>query len=218
MNLANYLLIDASSPTAVVVAQLDAGGCRWRAFEEEQSAALEGIFSAAERVCPGFKPSGFLFCEGPGSILGIRIAAVAIRGSNALANPRPILAFQSLHLAAILIVRAFPQERDFFVIAESRMNAWNVLEIESGKPKEPFRELKTPELTSIASKKVFVLPQRRPLPPPIACIPINPASLLRHDPAVFAENPTLLHTCEFPDAINTASASGYAKWTPERHR
>lgn len=219
MNFASYLLIDASSPSSVVVAQLDATGKTWARFEEEPAAALEGIFTASERACPRFNPAGFLFCEGPGSILGIRIAAAAIRGKNALGNSVPVLAFQSLHLSTALIARAFPSEKNFAVLAESRMNAWNLLIVENGVPEDAFQELKTADLTTRRLEKVFLLPQRRPFPPPIATIPVNPADLLKSDPAVFAETPNLLHDCgNFPDAVNTATTSGYVKWSPERHR
>jgi tRNA threonylcarbamoyladenosine biosynthesis protein TsaB len=219
MNLAHYLLIDASSPNTVVVAQLDASGRRWAQFTEEPSAALEGIFSASEKVCPQFSPAGFLFCEGPGSILGIRIAAAAIRGRNALGEAVPVLAFQSLRLVAALIASAFPQEKNFAILAESRMNAWNFLQVENGISAEDFRELKTPELEQIPQQKIFLLPQRRPTPPPFPTTPVNPAELLKADPAIFAKMPELIHDCgNTPDAANTSAASGYAKWTPERHR
>lgn len=216
---AHYLLIDASSPNSVIIAQLDASGRHWARFSEEPSAALEGIFSASEQLCPQFSPNGFLFCEGPGSILGIRIAAAAIRGRNALGNAVPVLAFQSLRLIAALITRAFPQEKHFAVLAESRMNAWNILEVENGIPADKFLELKTPELEALPPQKIFLLPQRRPFPPPVPTVSVNPAEMLKADPAIFAELPELLHDCgNTPDAVNTSAVSGYAKWTPERHR
>lgn len=219
MNLASYLLLDASSPNAVIAARLDKTGRVWADFSEEPAAALESIFSATEKVCPQFDPAGFLFCEGPGSILGIRIAAAVIRGKNALGKPLPVLAFQSLRLTATLLLRAFPQTKNFVVLAESRMNAWNLLAVENGVPAAQFREVKTPELPTCAQGKVFLLPQRRAIPPPVETTPVNPAELLKNDPQVFAENPELLHECgNLPDAINTASASGYVKWSPERHR
>lgn len=219
MNLASYLLIDASSPNSVIVARLDESGRVWADFSEEPEAALESIFTATEKVCPQFNPAGFLFCEGPGSILGIRIAAAAVRGKNALGTPVPVFAFQSLHLIAALISRAFPQEKNFTVIAESRMNAWNILRVESGIPETQFREVKTPELGTLVRTKAFLLPRRRPVPPPVETTPVSPAELLKADPKIFSELPELLHECgNTPDAVNTASASGYVKWTPERHR
>lgn len=229
MNLENFLLLDASSPLSVVAGTLGADGRAWKSFSEEKSAALEGVFSAIENV-GGNAPdaaSGFLFCEGPGSILGIRIAAAAIRARLALARAAgapalPVLAFRSLPLAAALISHAFPRERDFAVVAESRMNCWNIFEVKNGVPAADFREAKTAELQrpDALPEKVFLLPAKRALPPALARAERrDPAELLKNDPAVFAETPALLHDCgNAPDAVNTSSADAYAKWTPTRHR
>lgn len=228
MNPENFLLIDASSPISVCAGILGENAHTWIRFSEEKSAALEGVFSATQKICDADVPadvSGFLFCEGPGSILGIRIAAAAIRARLALncarrATARPVFAYQSLHLAAHLILRAFPQEKNFVVIAESRMNAWNILRVENGVPAENFSEIKTAETPVLATEKIFVLPHRRTLPTPLEnAAPCPVFEMLKNDPAVFADVPELLHDCgNAPDAINTSDVNSYARWTPERHR
>ncbi len=225
MNPENFLLIDASSPISVCAGILGENARTWLRFSEEKSAALEGVFSATQKICEAAVP-GFLFCEGPGSILGIRIAAAFIRARLALncaapsSSARPVFAYQSLHLAAHLILRAFPQEKNFVVIAESRMNAWNMLRVENGVPVEKFSEIKTSETTILAGEKIFILPHRRALPPPLAvAAPCDVFEMLKNDPAVFVDVPELLHDCgNVPDAVNTSDVNSYARWTPERHR
>ncbi|MCR5183350.1 MAG: hypothetical protein K6B46_01440 [Opitutales bacterium] len=219
-DLGDFVLLDASCPQGVAAGTLDATGRAWKCFEIDRRPALEGLFAAVASAAPGFGGNGFLFCEGPGSILGIRIAAMAIRAAAVL-RERPVLAFQSLSLAARLILRAGLNaggNAPFAVVAESRMNCWNVLAAdENGVPAEHFLELKTEELSALP-EQVFVLPQRRAVFP-LAGTPIDPLELLRADPAVFADCPELLRDCgALPDAINTASAATYAKWTPGRHR
>ena len=227
VNLGNFLLTDASSPLSVVAGTLDGSGRAWRAFAEEKSAALEGVFDATEKIRgTADEPRGFLFCEGPGSILGIRIAAAAIRARLALdaakgVPARPVLAFRSLHLAAHLLLRAFPQEKDFTVAAESRMNALNLLRVRGGVPADDFEEAKTSETEKFSDGKFFVLPHRRALPVALAAnaAPCSVGALLREDPAVFADVPALLRDVgNAPDAVNSAGADAYARWTPERHR
>lgn len=227
VNLRNFLLTDASSPLSVVAGTLDGSGRAWRAFAEEKSAALEGVFDATEKVRGNAEePRGFLFCEGPGSILGIRIAAAAIRARLALdaakgVPARPVLAFRSLHLAAHLLLRAFPQEKNFTVAAESRMNALNLLRVREGVPEDDFEEAKTSETEKFSAGKFFVLPHRRALPAALAAnaAPCSVGALLREDPAVFADVPALLRDVgNAPDAVNAAGADAYARWTPERHR
>ncbi|MBQ8444879.1 MAG: hypothetical protein IJX22_00635 [Opitutales bacterium] len=229
MNPENFLLIDASSPISVCAGILGENARTWLRFSEEKSAALEGVFSATQKICEAGVPagvSGFLFCEGPGSILGIRIAAASIRARLALdcsapdSSARPVFAYQSLHLAAHLILRAFPQEKNFVVIAESRMNAWNMLRVENGVPAEKFSEIKTSETTMLAGEKIFILPHRRTLPSSLAdAAPCAIFEMLKNDPAVFADVPALLHDCgNAPDAVNTSDVNSYARWMPERHR
>lgn len=223
VNFENFLLIDASSPLSVVAGVLGEDACSWKNFTEEKSAALEGVFSATEHF--EVSPTGFLFCEGPGSILGIRIAAAAIRARLALdratgKSPCPVFAFGSLNLASALLLRAFPQEKDFAVIAESRMNCWNVLRVENGVPAPHFQEVKTAELDACLPEKKYLLPAKRKLP---TCLEnagqCSVAELLKSDPAVFAETPSLLRDCgETPDAVNTSDINSYARWTPSRHR
>lgn len=229
----NFLLLDASSPRGVIAGRFDASGRAWAAFAEEKSAALEGVFAALAKLdaCGlGGAFSGFLFCEGPGSILGIRIAAAAIRARLAADSGVPAnsgvpavrcLAFQSLSLAAALILRAFPRERDFTVAAESRLNSCNVLRVSGGVPEAHFREIPAAEAERLpAAEKIFVLPSRRALPGALAARaePIFPAELLARDAAVFADVPALLRDCgNAPDAVNTAAASSYVHWTPTRH-
>lgn len=226
MNFENYLLLDASSPLSVTAGTLGEIGREWRAFAEVKAAALEGVFSATEQVGGNEETiSGFLFCEGPGSILGIRVAAASVRARLALDSARgvpvrPVLAFRSLNLVAHLLVRAFPRERDFVVAAESRMNAWNILRVREGVPASDFEEIRTENADAFSSEKIFILPCRRALPNAFAAAqPCVPAELLRNDPAIFSDVPALLHDCGgAPDAVNSSPLDSYARWTPERHR
>lgn len=228
VNPERYLLIDASSPISVCAGILDNRTRTWCSFSEEKAVALEGIFSALKKVCAspaGDEIRGFLFCEGPGSILGIRIAAAAIRARLALARATvgqeiPVWAYSGLRLAAYLILRAFPQERTFVVAAESRMNTWNILRVRNGVPEENFSEIKTAECQTSANEKIFILPHRRTLPPALSsATPCPVLELLKNDPAVFTDVPGLLHDCgNTPDAVNTSDVNSYARWTPERHR
>lgn len=227
VNFENFLLLDASTPLSVFAGMTGKDGRVWKNFAEEKSDALDGVFSAAKKVCGNAFESarGFLFCEGPGSILGIRIAAAAIRAWLALdaaagKTPRPVFAFQSLPLAAALVARAFPSEKNFTVVAESRMRRYNIFSVVNGVPAKSFCEIDAAELSENLCRKIFTLPGKRAFPPELAnAMPISPAALLAADPAVFSEMPQLLRDCgNAPDAVNTSDANSYARWTPSRHR
>jgi tRNA threonylcarbamoyladenosine biosynthesis protein TsaB len=125
---APLLLLDAAS-TRVQVGLFGTGGpARWAVADEEAGVALfRGVESLGVDLA---LVRGFAFCEGPGSILGIRTAAMALRTWNALA-PRPVFAFRSLELVAHDLARRGPLE-NFSVIADARRDAWHCVEVHSG--------------------------------------------------------------------------------------
>jgi tRNA threonylcarbamoyladenosine biosynthesis protein TsaB len=119
------LVLDAAS-TRVQVGLLRTGApALWRSYEDE---AGTGIFAGTEAV---LKEAGarledvgaFVFCEGPGSMLGTRTIAMALRTWQVL-QPRPVYAYQSLAVAGRL---AWTQQtRAFAVIADARRDTWHV--------------------------------------------------------------------------------------------
>lgn len=226
MSFENFLLIDASSPLSVIAGKLGADGRSWAGFVEEKFAALDGIFSALEKLSDTPPARGFLFCEGPGSVLGIRIAAAAVRAKLALDRAAgnsptlPVFAFRSLRLAAQLATRAFPAAKNFVVAAESRINVCNVLRVENGIPADDFEEIKSADAEKFSGEKIFTLPARRALPPAFANAErLDVAALLKNDPAIFSDVPELVRDCRgAPDAVNTASADSYVRWSPDRRR
>ncbi len=218
--LGDFILLDASSPENVIVARLAKNGRSWADFFCEKRPALEGIFPALEKILQGVDTPGFLFCEGPGSILGIRITAMAVRAKLALSLSKTpkVFAFQSLALAARLILRAFPQEKTFSVVAGSRMDKLNVLSVSDGIPEREFSEIATSKALEKIHGKIFASSSIRNLPEGMEFSPLGMVDLVRADPAVFTEVPELLRDCgDTPDATNATIVANYAKWEPHRH-
>jgi tRNA threonylcarbamoyladenosine biosynthesis protein TsaB len=141
---APLLLLDAVS-TRVQVGLFDAQGtARWAVADEEAGVAL---FRSVESLGIDLASvRGFAFCEGPGSILGIRTAAMALRTWTALAL-RPVFAFRSLELVAYDLARRGPAE-NFSVIADARRNAWHSVEVSAGAA-GPLRRVTAAELTGV---------------------------------------------------------------------
>jgi len=139
---APLLLLDAAS-TRVQVALFDAqGAVRWAVADEEAGVALfRGVESLGIDLA---QVRAFAFCEGPGSILGIRTAAMALRTWTAFA-PRPAFAFRSLELVAHDLARRGPLE-NFSVIADARRGAWHCVEVHAGTA-GPLRRVKASELS-----------------------------------------------------------------------
>lgn len=125
---APLLLLDAAS-SRVQAGLLEADGrARWAAADDEAGVALfRGIESLGVEIAA---VRAFAFCEGPGSILGIRTAAMALRAWNVLA-PRPVFAFRSLEAVAHDLAQRGAGE-DFSVIADARRETWHCVEVRGG--------------------------------------------------------------------------------------
>ncbi len=136
---APLLLIDAAS-ARVQVGMLGPGtSARWASAEEE---AGTGLFRCLEQlgVDPDL-PAAFAFCEGPGSLLGIRTTAMAIRTWLAL-RPRPVFAYQSLAIVAHALARPHVS-----VISDARRNAWHCTTVDTTGHLLALRRLPTADLS-----------------------------------------------------------------------
>jgi tRNA threonylcarbamoyladenosine biosynthesis protein TsaB len=132
------LVLDTAS-TRVQAGRLGAGLTpAWAAGTEAANAAL---FQCVDRVLGGRRIEeieAFAFCEGPGSMLGIRTAAVALRTWTALrAGTVPVYAYGSLDLVARdLACRGEPGP--FQVIADARRDSWHCVEVRAGGAVQPL--------------------------------------------------------------------------------
>jgi tRNA threonylcarbamoyladenosine biosynthesis protein TsaB len=202
---APLLLLDAAS-TRVQVALFDTqGAARWAVADEEAGVALfRGIESLGVDLA---QVRGFAFCEGPGSILGIRTAAMALRTWTALAA-RPVFAFRSLELVAYDLARRSPAE-NFSVIADARRSMWHCVEVHAGATR-PLRRVTATELTG-----VLFMPEHfrtwATQPAETRTTSYDLATLL---PRVAGAD--LFRATEAPDAFLHEDPS-YLTWTPRIH-
>ncbi|MBI2498100.1 MAG: hypothetical protein HYV75_09415 [Opitutae bacterium] len=139
------LVLDAAS-TGTQAGLLGAGSPGlWVRHAEE---AGNGIFAGTEAV---LRSAGvqigeidvFVYCEGPGSMLGTRTIAMALRTWQVL-HPRPAYAYQSLAVAG----RAewTRQPRAFAVIADARRDTWHVQAVDADGTLAPLQRTATSEL------------------------------------------------------------------------
>ena len=129
---APLLVIDSAS-ARIQVGVFGGPEGRWATSEEE---AGNGLFRCVESLGVDLSSvRGFAFAEGPGSVLGIRIAAMALRTWCAL-EPRPVFAYHALALLAQALGRP-----DLGLIADARRDAWHFCRLG-----EPVRRVPTAEL------------------------------------------------------------------------
>jgi len=206
------LVLDGSARVGVRVGVLQGG--RWVGEGVADEGALEATFACAETALrqAGLALSdvrSFAVCVGPGSILGIRVSALAAR-TWATLEPRPIYVWESLAAVAQAALAA-GQGRPFAVALESRLKRWNTLVVAPagalGAPAELEPEqvaaLGLPIVSTTGSASVL-FPGAQVVPAPWTVLPalFGGADLLRPEPK--------------PEALNPAA--DYATWDGERHR
>jgi tRNA threonylcarbamoyladenosine biosynthesis protein TsaB len=175
---------------------------------------LEGLFGCVEVALAEAKLKlsdirSFALCVGPGSVLGIRIAALAVRSWSAL-EPRPIFVWESLAGIARSALTA-GEKGPFLVAVESRLKRWHALEVSAdGSLGVPF-EAEAAQLNSsghrvLASSEAAagVLTSHVAVPHPWSALP-----------TFFAQSSFLREELR-PDALNVAN--DFATWSGERHR
>ena len=206
------LVLDGSARAGVRVGVLSGG--RWVGQGVSPDGALEGLFGCVEAALAESKLKlgdirSFALCVGPGSGLGIRIAALAVRSWSAL-EPRPIFVWESLASIARSAMVA-GEKGSFLVAVESRLKRWHALEVSTdGSLGVPF-EAEAAQLNSagcrvLASSEAApaVLTSHVAVPHPWLALP------------TFFTQPGFLREESRPDALNVAN--DFATWSGERHR
>lgn len=193
------VVLDAASALVQVGVLTADNTSRWETSPEESGVA---VFACFERL--GVAPAdvhAWVYCEGPGSILGIRTVAMALRTWGVLWR-RPVFSYSSLAVVA----HALARDRTS-VIADARRETWHHYDVGTG-----LRRVATSELAGD-----LVMPEHfrhwSALPANVTQTPYLLADLL---PKVWS-TADLLHATEAPDAFLHQEPS-YVTWTPQIHR
>jgi len=195
---APVLLLDTAS-SRVQAGWLDNDTpARWATSDEE---AGIGLFQCLQSLETDVNLAGaFVFCDGPGSILGIRTVAMALRTWSVI-NPRPTFAYGSLALVAHALSRP-----EVGVIADARRGLWHHYRLGAGLRRVAMEELGGD----------LVMPDEfrhwAPLPPGVTRVPYSLPEFL---PRV--RDAALLRAADSPDAFLHEEPS-YVTWEPQIHR
>jgi tRNA threonylcarbamoyladenosine biosynthesis protein TsaB len=197
---APLLVLDAASARIQVgwIEGPDPANAKWEAADEE---AGTGVFRCLKKLGADVNAArALVFCEGPGSVLGIRTTAMALRTWQVVA-PRPAYGYGSLALVAEA------QGRDnVTIIADARRELWHAHKRGGGLHRVPAGEL-VGEL---------VMPENfrhwSSLPATVRPVPYELRKLF----AQVAEA-DLFHLAEAPDAFLHEEPS-YATWSAKIHR
>lgn len=194
----SLLVLDAASERVQVGLRERDGPWRWSACVE---GAGTGIFRCLETLGVDIGLiDAFAFCEGPGSILGIRTAAAALRTWQVL-RPRPAYRYSSLELAQ----RGAP-EPAVGIVADARRGLWHWYTPDRGLARVAAEALSGSLATPEGFKAWAALPAGT------RTVPYDVQDLLTRlsEVGLFQDAPS-------PDAF-LHEEPAYATWTPAIHK
>lgn len=194
------LLIDGSSERVQAGILAADGSARWAARREE---AGVGVFGCLDELGVDIASVGALaFCEGPGSILGIRTTAMALRMWDVLRH-RPMFAYIGLAVAAHAVGRP-----GVALIADARRGHWHRFSLGGRLERVPASALEGELMTPEGYRHWAPLPAGTAT----TCYDLDRLFAL---PAVAGAD--LFLEAPEPDAFLHEEPS-YAKWVPQIHR
>jgi len=207
----SILVLDAASQRVQVGLLQAAKAAIWQTTSDE---AGRGVFAGTETVLRqaklGIEQIGaFLFCAGPGSMLGTRTVAMTLRTWQTL-KPRPVYSYQSLALAA-RFAWSRHDGRDLTVIADARRETWHCQPIRTDGSMPPLQRLPAADLPAGELLTPEYFRAWAVAPRPAATCSYDLATIL---PAVM--DCDYFTATDAPDAFQH-EAPEYKKWSAQAH-
>ena len=207
----HLLVLDAASTITQVGLLQASAPALWHSVPEEAGTAVfTGTEAVLKRAGIPFADLGaFVFCAGPGSMLGTRTVAMALRTWQVL-SPRRVYFYQSLAIAAHHEWTQKPG-RSFNVIADARRGTWHCQGVAAGSgpaglQRLPAAELPAGELVTPENFRAWA-----PLPRPAAVCSYDLANIF---PALGEGD--FFQATSAPDAFQH-QAPEYKKWSAQVH-
>jgi len=209
------LVIDGSG-TSVFAGLLGEGG-QWIAQENNKVTPLEGLFPVVESVlsaadCKLQKVRNFVYCEGPGSILGLRLCAMAMQTWGHLAKPPAnYFSYNSLELTVALLILDKVDLEHALLISDWKKDVWHAIEINNGQP-SAITTVDDQTVQGLDKGPLYYLPQRKgwqSTPPSAITLEYSPQRL-----------PEVMQLLKMTQKIElyASNLNTFKKWVPQRHR
>lgn len=214
LNIAYPALVIDGSGSAVFAGILGHDG-QWIAQTTQEGAPLEELFPTVELTIreAGIELSeirSYIYCEGPGSVLGLRLCAMAVETwSRLYPESANYYAYNTLQFTAALL--SAPEKA--LLVSDWKKGAWNAVYIQDGEigATTVVDDAKIAEWDGT----LYHLPQRKGWQKP----PAN-AQTVSYTPERFNEVLQKGASLRQTEGIELYSSgvNTFAKWTPDRHR
>ena len=209
------LVVDGSG-TSVFVGLIGTDG-EWVSKISQASSPLESLFPSVKAVLNSTPyqisdVDSFIYCEGPGSILGLRLCAMAVQTWGHLCKlPVRYFSYNSLELTAALIILDNPDVSNALLVSDWKKDVWNSIEIAEGKS-GAVTTIDNQMVNSQKDRLLFYLPQRKVWQK----VPER-ANVLEYSPQRLSEALQLLKETKKIE-LYASSINVFKKWIPQRHR
>ena len=211
------LVIDGSG-SKVFAGILDAEN-RWLVKLERDGSPLEELFSVIEAVLTESGLSlteigSYIYCMGPGSVLGLRLCAMAIETwARLYPKSAQYYKYNSLQLSAHALLYATPDLKDALIVSDWKKGAWNALYIKGGHV--GATEVIDNGALNDWENLIYHLPQRKGWQSPL-----DKVQTLRYDPSILDAIRDASGLLQITDRIELYSSgiNTFQKWTQTRHR
>ena len=211
------LVIDGSG-SKVFAGILDAEN-RWLVKLERDGSPLEELFPVIEAVLTESGLSlteigSYIYCMGPGSVLGLRLCAMAIETwARLYPKSAQYYKYNSLQLSAHALLYATPNLKDALIVSDWKKGAWNALYIKGGHV--GATEVIDDGALNDWENLIYHLPQRKGWQSPP-----NKVQTLRYDPSILDAIRDASGLLQITDRIELYSSgiNTFQKWTQTRHR
>lgn len=210
------LFLDASSPT-VQVGVLYKN--KWVGYFRSKEEVLQSLFQGVEisLKMAGMELeeiTGFAYCEGPGSLLGVRVVAMAIRGWMELEffKEKKVYGYNSFEVSLELIRKLYGHDSFYYVVSGSRKGVWNILGSEA---EGNVYEIEEEELKKL-KRDLWYFKQRKLLFKE-GDLHLREFDYNLENCAESFKEKRLLRIMEEPDVLSVREPE-YVKWDSKRHQ
>lgn len=211
------LVIDGSG-SSVFAGLLDAEK-RWLAKVSRDGTPLEELFPVVKVALTESGLSltdigSYIYCEGPGSVLSLRLCAMAIETwTRIYPESAQYYKYNSLQLSAYALLHAKPDLQDALIVADWKKGAWNALYMRGRDVGET--EVIDDDSLSDWEDLIYHLPQRKGWQSPPEKV-----QTLRYDPSILDTISDASGLIQMTDRIElyNSGINTFQKWTPTRHR
>jgi len=194
----------------------------WRTFQFAQGEVLEQLFQLTQSVLTQAERTledvqSFIYNTGPGSLLGLRLAAMAIATWRTLpqCQKATLLRFSGLQLSALALSQKI-EYNEAFLLSDFRRGAFNKIQIKD-QQLSTLSTISSDDLALLDAPLFFQPGVRSFQPPPPNATVIN--SQLHNLPSILKHSPdaSLLQLVDQP-FVYTPEIPSFVKWSAQRHR